>query len=135
MDERRKILRLGRPRGGAADPASLYVVVGGNVLPGCLTQGIQKRTDAVAGSELPVGTGGPGIVIQEPFPIPALIPNGVGVVRQVATNTYAFALLDVDSGYAEDLGMGFPVNGGVFVNLDRVDGATTYRYPCIRLDS
>lgn len=123
--------------GGAAPAAaSLYVVVGGNILPGCLTQGIQKRTDAVAGSELPIGTGGPGIAVQVATGTPPSgLPNGVGVVRQIVTNTYTYALLDSGSGYADDAALGFPINGGVTVNLDRVDGATTYRYPCIRLDS
>lgn len=121
--------------GSAPAPAGLYIVVGGNLIPGCLAQGVQKRTDAVAGSELPVGTGGPGVVVQSAFPVPTGLPNGVGVMRQVGTGTHVFALLDSGSAYPGDVATPFAVVGGATVNLDRVVGSTTYRYPCVRVDA
>jgi hypothetical protein len=62
-----------------------------------------------------------------------LLPNGVGVFRNVNTNAYSFALLDSGSGYPYDLPESRPCVAGETVNLDRVSGGTTYRYVCLRV--
>lgn len=119
--------------GGASSTPPLYFIAGGNLLVSGLSVGIVKRTDAVAGTEMPVGTGGaPGDTVTVlANPIPANLPPGVGVGVHCITGAYSFLLLDSRASYASDL----PINRRAYaagtVNLDRVSGGITYRYVCL----
>ena len=121
------------PGGAVASAPPLYFIAGGNLLVSGLSVGIVKRTDAVAGTELPVGTGGaPGDIVTVPAnPIPANLPPGVGVGIHCITGASTFLLLDSRASYVSDL----PINRRVYaagtVNLDRVRGGITYRYACL----
>lgn len=117
--------------GGSAAPApEQYTVVGVNVLPGMTALGIQRRTDTVLGSEMPVGTGGASgdTVIVAPIPNPIGFPNGVGVAKQFGTSTYIWVVLDTNSAYYDDMPAGKNLTGGGTLNLDKVVGSITYRY-------
>lgn len=110
----------------------LYMVVGGNILPSGQTVGVARRTDAVAGSEMPAGTGGSSgdTLIQPAYPFPAGLPLGVGVGQHVFTLAYAFLLIDNHTTFASDLPLGRRAFTGTTVNLDKIVGGVTYRYPC-----
>lgn len=112
--------------------APLYFVVGGNVLASGQTIGVAKRSDAVAGSELPAGVGGSSgdIITMPAFPIPAGLPSGVGVGQHITNLNYVFLLLDNRTFYSGDIPLMHRAYTGSIVNLDRVVAGVTYRYPC-----
>lgn len=119
--------------GGPTQTPPLYFIAGGNLLVSGLTVGILKRTDTVAGTELPVGTGGaPGDTVTVlANPIPANLPAGVGVGIHCITGAYSFLLLDSRASYVSDLPLNRRCYAGGTVNLDRVSGGITYRYACL----
>ena len=119
------------PGGGAIAP-ELYIAIGNNIIPACTSLGIQKRTDAILGSELPVGTGGaPGDIVTVPaVASPPTMPNGVGVGKQYGTNNYVWMILDSNSTYSSDIPNMKNVVGGAVINLDKISGGITYRYAC-----
>ena len=114
-------------------PPALYVILAGNTLPTWGTPGISKRTDAVAGSELPAGSGGTGIVFMpavNPPPVSGW-PLGVGVGRNMSTLALDWLLLDINSPYNGDVQADdFTPCISTYMMLDKVVGSVTYRYPC-----
>jgi hypothetical protein len=130
--ERRQYWAVPIVGGSTGVAPELYIAIGNNIIPACTSLGIQKRTDAILGSELPVGTGGaPGdTVIVPAVASPPTMPNGVGVGKQYGTNNYVWIILDSNSSYLFDVPNGRNMVGGGIVNLDKVSGGITYRYPC-----
>ena len=111
----------------------LYFVVGGTVLPSGQTIGLVRRSDTVAGSEMPAGTGGSsGDILPQPaFPFPSGLPNGIAIGQNVATLAYAFILCDARTTYASNVPMGHRLYCGANVILDKVVSGVTYRYICL----
>ena len=120
----------------------LWRVIGGNILLtlGCI--GINRRADAVAGSEMPAGTGGSsGDIISMPASstVPVGLPNGVGIAQSVADGSFAWIVLDATNDPATpSTNLSVP---SLVLNelltllpstriLDKVVGGVTYRYSC-----
>lgn len=122
--------------GASQSPIPEFTILGGNTLVAPVAPGIVYRSDTVADSELPTGSGGPGIVIVPAWPIPAGLPNGVGVCRRVGAAEYFFVLLDSTNlalvNY--DLKAGDSLFGYSQFTRDRIVGATTWRYTFIALE-
>lgn len=125
--------------GGASTPPAIYVSSGGNALNAgsgyAFSAGILRRTDQVAASELPVGSGAsPGDTVLVPaWPIPANLPLGVGVAQAQFGGAYIFVLNDNRSNFPGDLPIGRRVWVGSTVSLDKVSGGITYRYVCYQV--
>lgn len=121
--------------GEGASSSPLFQILGGNTITYLGKQGIARRTDAVAGSELPVGTGGVSgdTIIVPANPIPVGLPNGVGVALNVVTGIYSFVVLDsTTSAATPDLIRDDIIESIATLNLDKVSSGITYRYVCIR---
>ena len=116
--------------GGSSITLPYFTILGGNTLVAPIAAGIIYRSDTVNVSELPAGSGGTGIVTMPAWPIPAGLPNGVGVCRQIGTANYFFVLLDSTNvaGVNYDLRVGRGMFGYANFNMDVVVGAVTYRY-------
>ena len=130
--ERRQYWPVPMVGGGATAAPELYIAIGNNIIPACTSLGIQKRTDAILGSEFPIGTGGVSgdIVLVPPVASPPTMPNGVGVGKQYGTNAYVWVILDSNSTYSVDIPNGKNFVGGATINLDKVSAGITYRYAC-----
>ena len=124
--------------GGAVAPSYLYTVIGGSVIPTLGVVGIPRLSTIIDPLTLPNGPAGTGIVIVPAFPVPTGLPAGIGVVGRFdagSTNpTYFFCR--VDQAYAGAYGSEDLIAGeGVFLSttsyLDKVVGATTWRYVCL----
>jgi hypothetical protein len=118
--------------GGAIPVPNLFILLGYNSLPGTAILGVQERTDAVLGSEMPAGVGGlPGdtvIVAANPSLSPGL-PNGVGMAQRLTTAEYVWVINDINCPVSGDFGAGQKITtGGQTVTLDKVSGGVTYRY-------
>ena len=122
--------------GGNATPSYLWVVEGGNTIPASGRTGIARRSPAtvISPSELPDGAPGTGIIVVPAWPIPALLPNGIGVISKTDTGgniSYAFYRIDLVNPYGnQDLSAGEEIYIGGSTNLDKVSGGTTWRYTC-----
>ena len=120
--------------GGSVASPPIYFIFGGNVLPSSggstLVSGIARRTDSVLASELPNGTGGSSgdTVIVPAWPIPASMPLGTGVGKNVFTNKFAFLLNDANGAFPGDMPINRKAYVGGTINLDKVSGGITYRY-------
>ena len=128
--ERRQYWPVPMVGGGTSSALPYFTILGGNTLTAPVVAGIIYRSDTVAVSELPAGTGGTGIVTMPAWPIPSGLPNGVGVCRQVGTAKYYFVLLD-STNLAQvnyDLRVGRGMFGYAEFNMDVVVGPVTYRY-------
>lgn len=125
--------------GGAAAAPTIYVVSGGNALNAgsgyAFSAGILRRTDQVAASELPVGSGGsPGDTVTVPaWPIPSRLPLGIGVAQAQFGSAYIFVVNDARSNFPGDLPIGRRVWVGSSVNLDVSSGGINYRYVCYQI--
>jgi hypothetical protein len=130
--ERRQYWPIPCAGGGPSVAPELYIVIGNNIIPACTSFGIQKRTDAIIGSELPVGTGGMSgdIVLVPAVASPPTMPNGVGVGKQYGTGNYIWVILDSNSSYKSDIPNAKNFVGGGIINLDKVSAGITYRYAC-----
>ncbi len=119
--------------GGASSGAlPLYFITSGTALPSGQTIGLVRRSDAVAGSEMPAGVGGSAgdVLVQSANPIPAGLPDGVCVGQNISDLSYAFLLCDSNTSYASNLPLGRRCFVGTVINLDKVVSSVTYRYPC-----
>ena len=120
--------------GGSTSAANIFIVQGMNPLPGVGLLGIQKRTDAVLGSEMPAGTGGSSgdTVTVAASPSITSVPLGVGIALRIGSSTdYVWVINDSNSPFSGDIGMGQRMSpGGIKINLDKVAGSITYRYAC-----
>lgn len=127
-------IRVPTRGGGSAKPIDLYQVVAGQLLSYIGRQGIAKLADIMAGSALPDPGGGvDGQITAVPaYPWPAGLPDGIGVGLRVGTTTdYVFLLNDYRGGVGPDAVVGDIVLPSGSVDLDKVDGAKTYRYACL----
>lgn len=115
-------------------PTGLWMTVGGNLLTYLGTDGIVRRLDTVAASELPDGIGGPGIVTVPADPNAVGLPNGVGVARRIDADIYTWVLLDstTPSTIPDLQGFADMFLVAATVTLDKVVGGTTYRYNLVR---
>lgn len=115
---------------------AIYNVIYGNILNGgnstTFAGGILRRTDTVAASEMPNGSGGsPGdTVIVPAFPLLANLPNGVGVGVSPYDGSYAYLLNDARTNFPGDLPLNRRTDVASSVNLDKTAGGVTYRYIC-----
>lgn len=134
IDALERLTRFLPSRFGASSPAlvpNLFILLGYNSLSGVSILGVQERTDAVLGSEMPAGVGGlPGdIVIVPASPSITGLPNGVGIAQRITTAEYVWVINDINCPISGDLGAGQKITtGGQTVTLDKVSGGVTYRY-------
>ena len=117
------------------DRPSIYIVEGGQTLTNFATPGIVKEATTLDGTTLPPGVGGsPGDTVPvSPWPIPASLPNGVGVGRLYGTAGRAFLLLDGSAAWQEDLILNQQAWTFESVILTRVSGGINYTYSCQRV--
>ena len=122
-------LRVPTRGGAAASIPAIYIVAGGQTIAEWGSPGIRKRTSALAASDLPPGTGGTaGVVTVAANPIPAGLPNGIGVAGRQADGLATFILHDSSSTLASDLVAGDVIFCSGAATFDVVVGAVTYRY-------
>lgn len=139
IEHGRKVLRLGRPSASAALSSYLWTIVGGNTLTVQGIEGILRSSTAIVPSTLPDGPVGPGVIIVPAWPIPIGLPAGIGVavrVDQITTGNPTYSFVRIDGTYSgayasQELGAGESVFLSGISFLDKVVGATTWRYPCL----
>ena len=120
--------------GGKSAPSYLWICQGGNTIPTLGRTGISRRSpdSVISPSELPDGAPGTGLIIVPASPIPAGLPNGIGVIQNIAGES---AFCRIDQGFAGAFGAQDIASGeGVFVggisNIDKVGSGVTWRYVC-----
>ena len=121
-------------------PASSYLwqIVGGQTIPALGTTGIMRAAALITPSTLPDGPAGTGIITVPAWPIPLLLPNGIGVAQRVDLNNSqpAYSFVRIDGSYAgaygsDDLATGESIFLGTTSIMDKVSGGTTWRYYCL----
>lgn len=134
--ERQKYWSVPIVGGAGSTPSYLWTVQGGNTILSSGRTGIALRSPntAISPSELPDGAPGTGVIIVPAWPIPMGLPNGIGVIARTNASggiTYAFMRIDPPNPYGvQPLSAGEEVFVGLVTNLDKVSGATTWRYVC-----
>lgn len=126
---------LWNPVAKASASVDLYQVVAGQLLSYVGRQGIVRRSDQVAASELPDPGGGVDgqTTVVPAYPWPSSLPDGIGIGLKVGTTTdYVYLVNDARGNLSgPDAIVGDIVLPSGSVNFDKIVGAKTYRYVCL----